>query len=68
MTRLVVTADAEVDITNILDHLAKEAGVAIASTYGRKFRHSIERLLEFPGLGARRPGPAPELRSFHPTF
>ena len=55
MTRLVVTADAETDITDVLDHLAKKAGSAVAIAYGHKFRTSIERLLEFPGMGARRP-------------
>lgn len=54
MTRLVVTADAEADINDILDYLAKEAGAEVAVAYGSKFRSAVERLLEFPRIGVRR--------------
>lgn len=54
MTRLVVTANAEDDINDILDYLAREAGAEVAVAYGNQFRSSIERLLEFPRIGARR--------------
>jgi toxin ParE1/3/4 len=55
MTRLVVTADAEADINEILDYLKGEAGALVAEEYGRKFHLCIERLVEFPGIGPRRP-------------
>ena len=55
MSRLVVTPEAETDINDILDHLVQHAGTSVATAYGSKFRRSIERLLEFPGLGVRRP-------------
>ena len=55
MTRLVVTADAETDLNEILDYLKREANAVVAEDYGRKFRTTIERLVESPGIGAPRP-------------
>jgi plasmid stabilization system protein ParE len=55
MTRLVVTADAEADLNEILDYLKREATALVAEEYGRKFRLCIERLVEFPGIGSPRP-------------
>lgn len=55
MTRLVVTLDAEADINGILDYLRREAGARVAEDYGHRFRRTIERLVEFPRLGPRRP-------------
>lgn len=62
MTRLVVTADAEADINDILDYLAEQAGASVAFAYGRKFRSSIDRLIEFPGIGVRRPALGANIR------
>lgn len=62
MTRLVVTADAEADINDILDYLHKEAGTRIATSYGRKLAAIIERLVESPGIGAPRPALGPDVR------
>lgn len=55
MTRLVVTADAEADLDEILQYLQREASVVVAEEYGRKFRACIERLVESPGIGSPRP-------------
>jgi toxin ParE1/3/4 len=55
MTRLLVTAEAEAVVNDILDYLRKEAGAPIAASYGRKFAAIIERLVESPGIGAPRP-------------
>jgi len=55
MTRLVVSADAEADLDEILDYLEREAGARVAENYGRKFRLCLERHVEFPGIGPRRP-------------
>jgi plasmid stabilization system protein ParE len=63
MTRLVVTADAEADIDDILNYLRKEAGPAVAASYGRKFGAAIGRLVEFPGIGAPRTALGEETRT-----
>jgi toxin ParE1/3/4 len=62
MTRLVVTADADVDLNEVLDYLKQQASAPVAEEYGRKFRLCIERLLEFPGTGPRRPALGPNVR------
>ena len=55
MARLVVTADAEADTNDILAYLEREAGNLVARSYGRRFRHAIERLVDLPESGAPRP-------------
>lgn len=55
MTRLVVTEDADTDLTEILDYLEREAGVGVAEAYGRKIGDCLARLVDFPGIGTRRP-------------
>jgi toxin ParE1/3/4 len=62
MTRLVVTADAEVDTSSILDYLEQEAGQRIAEQYGRRFYRTIERLLDAPQSGAPRPALGADVR------
>jgi toxin ParE1/3/4 len=62
MTRLVVTADAERDITAIFDYLAAEAGSNTAANYAELFRATIARLIDFPGSGSPRPALGPETR------
>jgi toxin ParE1/3/4 len=62
MTRLVVTADAEADTTDILDHLEREAGRRISEQYGRRFYRTIERLVDVPQSGAPRPALEPDIR------
>ena len=64
MTQLVVTADAEADLSEILDYLKEQASALVAEDYGRRFRVSIERLVEFPGIGSRRKAP----RARHPNW
>jgi toxin ParE1/3/4 len=55
MTRLVVTAEADADADDILDYLRREAGPRIAADYGRRFRVTLERLVDLPETGAPRP-------------
>ena len=55
MTRLVVTADAEADTSDILSYLDREAGAQVAERYAQRFRATIERLLLWPEGGAPRP-------------
>ncbi len=55
MTRLVVTVDAAADTNEILTYLEREAGSLIARDYGRRFRLTVERLVELPQSGAPRP-------------
>lgn len=62
MTRLIVTGDAEDDLNEILDYLNEKAGALVAEEYGRKFLTSIERLAEFPGIGAKREALGPNAR------
>jgi plasmid stabilization system protein ParE len=62
MTRLVVTGDAEADTNDILAYLAQEAGAGVALEYGRRFRATIERLLDLPQSGAPRPRLGSETR------
>ncbi len=55
MTRLVVTEDADADLEEILNYLEREAGPRVAEAYGHKIGACLARLVEFPGIGARRP-------------
>jgi plasmid stabilization system protein ParE len=55
MTRLVVTADAAADTTDILIYLEREAGPVVAQAYGERFRAAAMRLVDFPASGAPRP-------------
>ena len=55
MTRLVVTEDADTDLTEILVYLEREAGARVAEAYGCKIGDCLTRLVEFPGIGTRRP-------------
>ena len=63
MTRLVVTADTEAELSEIFNHLKSQASAPVAEDYGRKFRISIERLVAFPGIGSRRHALGPTLAS-----
>jgi toxin ParE1/3/4 len=63
MTRLVVTPDAERDIDDIISFLAREAGpAAVAANYVRRFRFTLERLVDLPETGAPRPSLGPHAR------
>jgi plasmid stabilization system protein ParE len=55
MTRLVVTADAAADTSEILNHLEKVGGPRVAERYGRRLRLAIERAVYAPRSGAPRP-------------
>jgi toxin ParE1/3/4 len=62
MTRLVVTADAETDTVEILDHLEREASPRIAEEFGRRFRKAIERFVDLPEAGPPRPALGKDIR------
>ncbi len=62
MTRLVVTADAEADTSDILDYLEREASPRIADLYGRRFRATIMRIVDLPETGPLRPALGQEVR------
>jgi len=62
MTRLLVTADAEADTSDILYYVAREAGQRIAEEYGRRFYRTIERLVDLPQSGSPRPVLGPNVR------
>jgi toxin ParE1/3/4 len=62
MTRLVVTAEAEADTREILSFLEREAGPTIAAGYARRFRSTLERLIDLPETGAPRPSLGPTAR------
>jgi toxin ParE1/3/4 len=62
MTRLVVTADAERDASEIISFLVREAGPAVAADYVSRFRFTLERLVELPETGAPRPSLGPNAR------
>lgn len=55
MTRLIVGDEAERDLDDLLAYLVSEAGVRTAENYARRFRRSIEQLMQFPGSGMLRP-------------
>jgi toxin ParE1/3/4 len=55
MTRLVVAPEAESDTTEILDTLQTKAGGAVAARYADRFREVVQRLIEMPRSGARKP-------------
>jgi len=62
MTRLVVTTDAEIDTSDILDYLEREASPRIAEEFGRRFRHAIERFVALPEAGSPRPALGQDVR------
>src|SRR4051812_45369088 len=54
MTQVVLTAEAEADIAEILDHLADAAGERVADEYQARFRSALKRLEVFPNSGSSR--------------
>jgi toxin ParE1/3/4 len=56
------------DQDNILEYLAREAGIATAEKYDAAFRALLSRLAVFPGLGAPRPELGEGIRTYvlHP--
>src|SRR3954468_20300601 len=54
MTRLIVTLQAESDVGDILNYLEQYAGLEVAESYDRRFRHAIERVVRDPATGAPR--------------
>jgi len=62
MTRLVVTTDADADFTDVVAYLQRKAGPRVAANYGRRVKHTLERLVEFPQSAAPRPVLGPNAR------
>ncbi|MCZ7594328.1 MAG: type II toxin-antitoxin system RelE/ParE family toxin [Hyphomicrobium sp.] len=62
MTRLLVAAEAEGDIDDILDYLEREAGRATAAAYAERFAAEIQRIADFPGHATSRPALGGETR------
>jgi toxin ParE1/3/4 len=55
VARVIVSPFAITDQDEILGYLAREAGLAVAEKYDAAFRALLERLADFPGIGAPRP-------------
>ena len=55
MTRLIVSADARADVSDILDYLALNAGPRTAAAYAERFIGALERIVAFPGSAPARP-------------
>ena len=64
MTRLVVTADAEADLSEILDYLKEQASALVAEDYGRK----IPGFHRAPGRVSRHRLSAQGPRARHPNW
>ena len=54
MSRLIFTAGFRSDINSILHYLERVAGPRVADSYARRFRTTIDRLIQFPRSGAPR--------------
>jgi toxin ParE1/3/4 len=64
MARVVVSPYALADQDDILDYLAREAGMPTAEKYDAAFRALLLRLADFPGIGALRPGLGDDVRIY----
>lgn len=62
MPRLVVTAHANRDFDDILDHLGDAAGQQTAQSYAQRFADALERIEQFPSSGPQRPALGPDTR------
>jgi len=62
MPTLVVTARANRDFDNILDHLGDVAGQRTAQSYAQRFADALERIEQFPEAGPQRPALGPDTR------
>lgn len=62
--KLRLRAGAVRDLDGIFDYSFATHGEAAAEAYMRELHGAIERLLDFPGLGAARDDLRPGLRSF----
>ena len=56
MTRVVVSAQANDDLAEILQHLTAEAGPRVALDYRERFRAFYRLLSNHPDIGPPRPG------------
>lgn len=54
MIRVVVTAEAEADIAEIVEYLREAAGPGVASEYEERFESALKRLAAFPNSGSPR--------------
>jgi toxin ParE1/3/4 len=68
MTRVIVSALADSDRSNIIEYLAANAGHATAGRYNAAFKATFERLADFPDSGSPRQalGPSTRIALVHP--
>jgi plasmid stabilization system protein ParE len=63
---------AQADFDEIVEQLSMVAGKGVARRSARRLQAAINRLVDFPGLGAPRPELSPETRlaivAPHPSF
>jgi toxin ParE1/3/4 len=64
VARVVVSPFALTDQDEILRYLAREAGLLVAEKYDTAFRALLQRLADFPGIGAPRPVLGNEIRIY----
>jgi plasmid stabilization system protein ParE len=62
MARLVLTELADGDLAVIANYLASEAGIAVAERYVAAFDDLLSKLIDFPGIGTRRPALGDDVR------
>jgi toxin ParE1/3/4 len=55
MGRLNISQRAQADFANILEYLAKEAGIWVARNYREQIRAFYRLLIDHPDIGAPRP-------------
>jgi toxin ParE1/3/4 len=55
VAHVIVSPFAITDQDEILGYLAREAGLVVAEKYDAAFRALLQRLADFPGIGAPRP-------------
>jgi plasmid stabilization system protein ParE len=68
MARVSLSEQARRDVRSILESLSDTAGALTARRFDTSFKNTIERLAEFPGIGAMRPalGAATRVVSVNP--
>ena len=64
MARLLLRRQLRVIWQKISDDITTAAGERVALSFVGRLRRSLERLIEFPRMGRRRPGFGPGVRSW----
>ena len=55
MAEFRLSTAAQADFNEIIDYLADVAGNRVAADYAGRLRESVNRVAQFPGIGAPRP-------------